>query len=51
MLSDSVLVMHGGVVVGNGLIDDVLDRPNHPYVEGLAIAWNHEPTEITANVL
>jgi len=50
MLSDSVLVMHGGVVVGNGLIDDVLDRPNHPYVEGLAIAWDHEPTEITANV-
>jgi len=41
-LSKSVLVMHRGVIVGNGLIDDVLDRPDHSYVEGLAIAWDHE---------
>jgi peptide/nickel transport system ATP-binding protein len=35
-LTDEVLVLHRGTVVGQGRIDDVLDHPRHPYVEGLA---------------
>ncbi len=35
-ITDRVLIMHRGVVVGNGRIDEVLDNPHHPYVVGLA---------------
>ena len=48
-LSKRVLVMHRSVVVGHGLIDDVLDHPIHPYVEGLAQAWNNESSRVWAD--
>jgi ABC-type glutathione transport system ATPase component len=37
-LGDRVLVMHEGIVVGQGTIDDILDDPWHPYVAGLVRA-------------
>ena len=37
-VTDHVLVMHRGTVVGHGQIDQVLDSARHPYVEGLAKA-------------
>jgi peptide/nickel transport system ATP-binding protein len=37
-ITDRVLVMHRGTVVGQGLVDEVLDAARHPYVEGLARA-------------
>lgn len=37
-ITDEVIVMHRGTVVGHGRVDDVLDRASHPYVEGLARA-------------
>ena len=37
-ITDQVLVLHRGTVVGKGRIDDVLDTARHPYVEGLAKA-------------
>jgi peptide/nickel transport system ATP-binding protein len=46
-LSQRVLVMHRSVVVGHGLIDDVLDHPIHSYVEGLAEAWNHDTSTVS----
>jgi len=49
-LSKRVLVMHRSVVVGHGLIDDVLQNPIHPYVEGLAEAWSAENSKLTADV-
>ncbi len=36
--SDRVAIMHRGVIVGIGGIDEVLDAPQHEYVEGLARA-------------
>jgi ABC-type glutathione transport system ATPase component len=33
---DRIAVLHEGMVVGLGTIDDVLADPRHPYVEGLA---------------
>jgi peptide/nickel transport system ATP-binding protein len=36
--SDRVAVMHRGVIVGIGGVDEVLDAPQHHYVEGLARA-------------
>ena len=35
-LSNNLMVMYRGVVVGRGLVDDVLAKPQHPYVERLA---------------
>ena len=35
-VSSHVAVMHHGLIVGIGEIDDVLDTANHPYVERLA---------------
>jgi peptide/nickel transport system ATP-binding protein len=35
-VTDQVIVMHRGTVVGQGQVDAVLDDPRHPYVEGLA---------------
>jgi len=37
-ITDQVLVMHRGTVVGQGRIDEVLETARHPYVEGLAKA-------------
>lgn len=36
--SDRVAIMHRGVIVGMGGVEDVLDSPNHEYVQGLAQA-------------
>jgi peptide/nickel transport system ATP-binding protein len=35
---DRVAVMHRGMIVGLGAVDDVLDSPQHEYVSGLARA-------------
>jgi peptide/nickel transport system ATP-binding protein len=35
-ITDQVVVMHRGTVVGQGHVDEVLDDPHHPYVAGLA---------------
>lgn len=35
-ITDTVLIMHRGVVAAHGRIDDVLENPHHPYVVGLA---------------
>jgi len=35
-VTDQVIVMHRGAVVGQGQVDEVLDTARHPYVEGLA---------------
>lgn len=37
---DRVAVMHRGVIVGIGGVDEVLDAPQHEYVAGLARALN-----------
>ncbi len=37
-ITDRVLIMQRGVIVGNGKVDDVFDRPSNPYVAGLARA-------------
>ncbi len=34
-LADTVAVMYAGVIVEQGPVDDVLDRPAHPYTQGL----------------
>ena len=34
--SSRLAVMHGGVIVGLGTVDEVLDGPYHPYLKGLA---------------
>jgi peptide/nickel transport system ATP-binding protein len=36
--SDRVAIMHRGVIVGIGAVDEVLEDPRHEYVEGLARA-------------
>ena len=35
-VSDRLMVMHRGYIVGHGDVDDVLGDPKHPYVEELA---------------
>lgn len=34
-MADRVLVMYGGTVVENALVDDLYERPQHPYTIGL----------------
>ena len=34
-LADQVCVMYAGLIVEKGTIDDILDRPMHPYTRGL----------------
>jgi len=34
-LADEICVMYAGRIVEQGTVDDVLDRPAHPYTEGL----------------
>jgi peptide/nickel transport system ATP-binding protein len=43
-LTDQVIVLHRGTVVGQGRIDDVLAHPRHAYVQGLARARDHTTT-------
>lgn len=40
-VSDRVAVMHNGIFVGIGALDDVLGDPHHPYVKGLARSLDH----------
>ncbi|MCY7290465.1 MAG: hypothetical protein LH624_20050, partial [Cryobacterium sp.] len=37
-VADRIAVLHQGVLVGLGTIDEVFDDPWHPYVAGLATA-------------
>jgi peptide/nickel transport system ATP-binding protein len=34
-LADEICVMYAGRIVEHGVVDDVLDRPAHPYTQGL----------------
>lgn len=49
-VTDQVLVMHRGTVVGKGQIDHVLDTARHPYVEGLAKARDLGIIQATRNL-
>lgn len=51
-LSDRVLIMCGGEVVGRGDLDDVLAHPQHPYVETLARTYelDYQQESADANV-
>jgi peptide/nickel transport system ATP-binding protein len=49
--SDRVAVMHKGVIVGIGGVDEILDAPQHEYVEGLARALNDLKTADELSVL
>jgi peptide/nickel transport system ATP-binding protein len=44
-LTERVYVMYGGSVVEEGTVDEVLDRPLHPYTEGLvrSVPWHNRP--------
>ncbi len=46
-LTDRVAVMHGGMIVGLGSLDDVLARPTHPYVQGLRDDYLQRTSPIT----
>ena len=35
-MTETIAIMHGGMFVGLGQVDEVLDNPLHPYVERLA---------------
>jgi peptide/nickel transport system ATP-binding protein len=43
-LTDQVIVLNRGTVIGQGRIDEVLDHPRHPYVQGLARARDRQPS-------
>jgi peptide/nickel transport system ATP-binding protein len=49
--SDRVAIMHRGVIVGIGGVDEVLDAPQHEYVEGLTRALNDLKTAEELNVI
>lgn len=40
-MADRVLVMYAGRVVEQGTVDDILDRPAHPYTRGLIACVPH----------
>jgi ABC-type glutathione transport system ATPase component len=40
-VSDRIAIMHRGIFVGIGNVDEVLADPRHPYVEGLARSLDH----------
>ena len=42
-LADRVVVMHGGEVKEEGLKDDIIHRPNHPYTQALCQCSLMEP--------
>jgi len=46
-VTDQLIVLHRGTVVGQGSVDEVLDAPRHPYVEGLARDRATAPTNRT----
>ena len=49
-ISNRVAVMHRGIIVGIGDVDEVLADPRHPYVSGLARSLDHlrEPERVDA---
>lgn len=49
--SDRVAIMHRGIIVGIGGVDEVLDAPQHEYVEGLTRALNDLKTAEELNVI
>jgi ABC-type glutathione transport system ATPase component len=49
--SDRVAVMHRGVIVGIGGVDEILDAPQHEYIEGLARALSDIKTAEELSVL
>ncbi|CAN5374022.1 N/A [soil metagenome] len=47
-VSDRVAIMHGGIIVGIGDVDEVLGDPRHPYVKRLARSLDHLlPAQLT----
>jgi len=46
-VSDRVMVMHRGFIVGHGELGEVLANPRHPYVENLARSLHGKPREET----
>jgi ABC-type dipeptide/oligopeptide/nickel transport system ATPase component len=40
-ISDRVAIMHGGIIVGIGNVEKVLEEGHHPYVRGLARSLDH----------
>ena len=44
-ISNRVAIMHRGIIVGIGNVDDVLADPRHPYVSGLARSLDHLKVE------
>lgn len=51
-VANRIAVLHQGVLVGLGTIDEVFDDPWHPYVAGLASALGESdaPEEVTTHV-
>ena len=49
-VTDQVMVMHRGVVVGHGQVDEVLADPRHPYVEGLSRSRASAPVRARSSV-
>ncbi|PJJ72055.1 ABC-type dipeptide/oligopeptide/nickel transport system ATPase component [Diaminobutyricimonas aerilata] len=41
-IADRLAVLHRGMIVGYGPVDEVLARPHHPYVERLAQEYRHQ---------
>ena len=47
-VSDRVAIMHRGIIVGIGDVEEVLADPRHPYVTGLARSLDHlNPAQLT----
>jgi peptide/nickel transport system ATP-binding protein len=51
-LADDVCVMYAGKVVEQGTVDDVLDRPLHPYTRGLiaSVPGRHPPGRLLPQI-
>lgn len=49
-VSTRVAVMHRGLIVGIGDLDEVLADPSHPYVRGLARSWDPTRKDVAADV-
>ena len=48
-VSTRVAIMHRGGIVAIGTLDEVLERPEHPYVKGLAASLERDGTAATAS--
>ena len=46
LLADRVVVMYAGQVVEEGTVEDIFNRPSHPYTQGL-LAAVPRPDEVT----